>query len=211
MHHPTGRIAHTRVFLVCFFTLIDEHWLKRGLPAAQKFNALKFVSTINNQTLVITCNKYSVSFILSLFHFEFPSILPFLYPLISFGCVVLCRRRHHHHNHHHLLHNHHHHNNNHNNHNHHHNHNHNNHHHYHHHHNNNHHHHNHHHHYYHHYYYYWGPLNRFFYQPLTTDNLPIAPPRSTRKEGNVLFNDALNTFYLRFYGVRHIYGKGPFR
>ena len=26
-----------------------------------------------------------------------------------------------------------------------------------------------------------------------------------RKEGNVLFNDALNTFYL----WRHIYGKGP--
>ena len=25
-----------------------------------------------------------------------------------------------------------------------------------------------------------------------------------RKEGNVLFNDALNTFYLRLYGVRHI-------
>ena len=25
------------------------------------------------------------------------------------------------------------------------------------------------------------------------------------KEGNVLFNDALNTFYLRLYGVRHIY------
>ena len=24
------------------------------------------------------------------------------------------------------------------------------------------------------------------------------------KEGNVLFNDALNTFYLRFYGVRDI-------
>ena len=24
-----------------------------------------------------------------------------------------------------------------------------------------------------------------------------------RKEGNVLFNDALNTFYLRLYGVRH--------
>ena len=24
------------------------------------------------------------------------------------------------------------------------------------------------------------------------------------KEGNVLFNDALNTFYLRFYGVRHM-------
>ena len=28
-----------------------------------------------------------------------------------------------------------------------------------------------------------------------------------RKEGNVLFNDTLNTFYLRLYGVRH--GKGP--
>ena len=60
-----------------------------------------------------------------------------------------------------------------------------------------------------------------------------------RKEGNVLFNVALNTFYLRLYGVRHmvkdhsdsergrkemfyltthsatfylrLYGKGPFR
>ena len=29
------------------------------------------------------------------------------------------------------------------------------------------------------------------------------------KEGNVLFNDALNTFYLRLYGVRH--GKGRLR
>ena len=25
-----------------------------------------------------------------------------------------------------------------------------------------------------------------------------------RKEGNVLYNDALNTFYLRLYGVRHM-------
>ena len=25
-----------------------------------------------------------------------------------------------------------------------------------------------------------------------------------RKEGNVLFNDALNTFYLRLYGVLHM-------
>ena len=32
---------------------------------------------------------------------------------------------------------------------------------------------------------------------------------SAKKEGNVIFNDALNTFYLRVYGVR--YGKGPFR
>ena len=27
---------------------------------------------------------------------------------------------------------------------------------------------------------------------------------SMLKEGHVLFNDALNTFYLRLYGVRHI-------
>ena len=27
---------------------------------------------------------------------------------------------------------------------------------------------------------------------------------SERKEGNVLFNDALNTFYVRLYGVGHI-------
>ena len=26
----------------------------------------------------------------------------------------------------------------------------------------------------------------------------------TQKEGNVLFNDALNTFYLRLYGIRHM-------
>ena len=25
-----------------------------------------------------------------------------------------------------------------------------------------------------------------------------------RKEGNVLFNDALNTFYLRLYGIRQM-------
>ena len=29
-------------------------------------------------------------------------------------------------------------------------------------------------------------------------------------EGNILFNDALNTFYLRLYGVG-TYGKGPLR
>ena len=27
---------------------------------------------------------------------------------------------------------------------------------------------------------------------------------TNRKEGNVLFNDALNTFYLRLYGVGHM-------
>ena len=28
--------------------------------------------------------------------------------------------------------------------------------------------------------------------------------RWTQKEGNALFNDALNTFYLRLYGIGHI-------
>ena len=28
--------------------------------------------------------------------------------------------------------------------------------------------------------------------------------KTGRKEGNVLFNDPLNTFYLRLYGVRHM-------
>ena len=31
-----------------------------------------------------------------------------------------------------------------------------------------------------------------------------SSPDGSRKEGNVLFNDALNTFYLRLYGVRHM-------
>ena len=31
----------------------------------------------------------------------------------------------------------------------------------------------------------------------------VKGPKEGRKEGNVLFNDALNTFYLRLYGVRH--------
>ena len=30
-----------------------------------------------------------------------------------------------------------------------------------------------------------------------------------RKEGNVLFNDSLNTFYLRLYGVRHMVKDHP--
>ena len=34
----------------------------------------------------------------------------------------------------------------------------------------------------------------------------VVPSSGRRKEeeGNVLFNDALNTFYLRLYGVRHM-------
>ena len=34
--------------------------------------------------------------------------------------------------------------------------------------------------------------------------LKTIPRKEGRKEGNILFNDALNTFYLRLYGVRHI-------
>ena len=32
-------------------------------------------------------------------------------------------------------------------------------------------------------------------------------PVLLRKKGNVLFNDALNTFYLRLYGIGHNNGK----
>ena len=38
------------------------------------------------------------------------------------------------------------------------------------------------------------------YSSNTTNNFRL---RQGRKEGNVLFNDALSTFYLRLYGVRH--------
>ena len=39
-------------------------------------------------------------------------------------------------------------------------------------------------------------------QPLAL--LPYFTDTTQRKEGNILFNDALNTFYLRLYGVRHM-------
>ena len=42
---------------------------------------------------------------------------------------------------------------------------------------------------------------------LTTGNrvCDVAPaPTLRERERNVLFNDALNTFYLRLYGVRHM-------
>ena len=37
-----------------------------------------------------------------------------------------------------------------------------------------------------------------------TYHCPPIKKGEGRKEGNVLFNDALNTFYLRLYGVRHV-------
>ena len=43
------------------------------------------------------------------------------------------------------------------------------------------------------------------YMPIATkgSDMPTTRPQN-RKEGDILFNDALNTFYLRLYGVRHI-------
>ena len=38
----------------------------------------------------------------------------------------------------------------------------------------------------------------------TSNRLCVHYNNTGRKEGNVLFNDALNTFYLRLYGVRHM-------
>ena len=46
-----------------------------------------------------------------------------------------------------------------------------------------------------------GPPSRI--DPMTHHTTELFP-RDGRKEGNVLFNDALNTFYLRLYGVRHM-------
>ena len=41
------------------------------------------------------------------------------------------------------------------------------------------------------------------------DRNNLCQVKEGRKEGNVLFNDALKTFYLRLHSVRH--GKGPLR
>ena len=45
-------------------------------------------------------------------------------------------------------------------------------------------------------------LFRGFYKLTESDMEPWS--KRTYKEGNVLFNDALDTFYLRLYGVRHM-------
>ena len=39
---------------------------------------------------------------------------------------------------------------------------------------------------------------------ISSANVSINKRMYGRKEGNVLFNDALNTFYLLLYGVRHM-------
>ena len=41
-------------------------------------------------------------------------------------------------------------------------------------------------------------------RPAYGGSKPSTPPRVTERERNVLFNDALSTFYLRLYGVRHM-------
>ena len=46
--------------------------------------------------------------------------------------------------------------------------------------------------------------NVLFNDALNTFYLRLYVKGPFRKEGNVLFNDALNTFYLRLYGVRHM-------
>ena len=49
-----------------------------------------------------------------------------------------------------------------------------------------------------------GVRNRLAYQSRTLKANAVYIMNSRKKEGNVLFNDALNTFYLRLYGVRHM-------
>ena len=51
--------------------------------------------------------------------------------------------------------------------------------------------------------YYWRLHTSNTNTVYNNDNLRYFPEYG-RKEGNVLFNDALNTFYLRLYGVRHM-------
>ena len=46
--------------------------------------------------------------------------------------------------------------------------------------------------------------NVLFNDALNTFYLWLYGVRHMVKEGNVLFNDALNTFYLRLYGIRHM-------
>ena len=48
-----------------------------------------------------------------------------------------------------------------------------------------------------------GIRNSAICPPVGIDPTALRNPFG-RKEGNVLFNDALNTFYLRSYGARHM-------
>ena len=48
------------------------------------------------------------------------------------------------------------------------------------------------------------PLSHFSSQPVQRERVPERVLNVQWKEVNVLFNDTLNTFYLRLYGVRHM-------
>ena len=52
-------------------------------------------------------------------------------------------------------------------------------------------------------------VNRETYRNHQSDVLNVPLYLWSRKEGNGLFNDALNTFYLRVYGVRHMVKDQP--
>ena len=51
-------------------------------------------------------------------------------------------------------------------------------------------------------------MNRFCFYQVSTSGIELRSFKidilQYRKEGNVLFNDALNTFYLRLYGIGHM-------
>ena len=52
-----------------------------------------------------------------------------------------------------------------------------------------------------------GYIHTYSQQELGLDifiNIMQSSHWKKRKEGNVLFNDKLNTFYLRLYGIRHM-------
>ena len=42
-------------------------------------------------------------------------------------------------------------------------------------------------------------------------HITVYDAHNGRKEGNVLCNDALNTFYLQIYGIRHVVKDHPYR
>ena len=49
-----------------------------------------------------------------------------------------------------------------------------------------------------------GSQGRFLLSQKLTAQPPFSVIYFKGEEGNILFNDALNTFYLRLYGVRHM-------
>ena len=51
----------------------------------------------------------------------------------------------------------------------------------------------------------WKELERYVtYYRMNEESRYLIMERMREREKNVLFNDALNTFYLRLYGIRHM-------